>query len=376
MDAGSIPAASIVVVNPVGIGCWYVSALSTRMRWMILDRMRLPIVLAPLAGGPTTPRLVAEASEADAFGFLAAGYLTPQRLAEELVELRSLTARPFGVNVFSPPPAPAEPETYADYADEIRQWAAGRGLPVGEPRFHDDHFAGKLDLLTDDPVAVVSFTFGMPDADTVRRLHDAGSEVWVTVTSPGEASIAVDGGADVLVVQGIEAGGHRGSFEDDAAAPAHSLPTLLELLSDTSRPLVAAGGIVSGEGIAAALAAGARAAQLGTAFLLCPEAGSSEPHRQALRGGGAPTRLTRAFTGRTARGIENQFMTEHHGPAVAAYPEIHELTQPFRQAARLSGDGSLINLWAGEAYPLIRELPAAELVRMLAAELDAAQAGC
>ena len=117
----------------------------------------------------------------------------------------------------------------------------------------------------------------MPDAETVRRLHDAGSEVWVTVTSPEEASIAVAGGADVLVVQGIEAGGHRGIFEDDEAAPAHALPTLLELLSDTSRPLVAAGGIVSGEDIAAALAAGARAAQLGTAFLLCPRRARPSP---------------------------------------------------------------------------------------------------
>jgi nitronate monooxygenase len=343
------------------------------MHWMIVDQLQLPILLAPLAGGPTTPRLVAEASDAGAFGFLAAGYLTAQRLGEQLVELRSLTARTFGVNVFSPPPDPADPETYAAYVDEIRRWAAAHGLPVGEPRFHDDHFAEKIDLLTDDPVAVVSFTFGMPDADTVRRLHDAGSEVWVTVTSPGEASIAVGGGADVLVVQGIEAGGHRGCFEDDEAAPAFSMPTLLELLSGTGRPLVAAGAIVSGEGIAAALAGGARAAQLGTAFLLCPEAGTSEPHRQALREGGVPTSLTRAFTGRTARGIQNQFMRDHDATAVAAYPEIHELTQPFRQAARVAGDGSVINLWAGKAYPLIRELPAAELVRLLADELDTAR---
>jgi nitronate monooxygenase len=343
---------------------------------MIVDQLRRPILLAPLAGGPSTPRLVAEASEASAFGFLAAGYLTAQRLAEQLAELRSLTARPFGVNVFSCSLGPADPATYADYVDEIRRWAAARGLPVGNPRFHDDHFAEKVELLTDDPVAVVSFTFGMPDADTVRRLHKAGSEVWVTVTSPEEASIAIDGGADLLVAQGVEAGGHRGCFEDDDAAPAHSLPTLLELLSGMSRPLVAAGGIVSGERIAAALAAGARAAQLGTAFLLCPEAGTSDPHRQALREGGVPTRLTRAFTGRTARGIVNQFMLDHDATAVAAYPEIHELTQPLRQAARMAGDGSAINLWAGEAYPLIRELPAADLVRVLANELDAAPTSC
>ena len=343
------------------------------MRCMILDQLRLPIVLAPLAGGPSTPRLVAEASEADAFGFLAAGYLTAQRLAEQLVELRSLTARSFGVNVFSPPPAPADPGSYADYVDEIRQWAAARGLPVGEPRFHDDHFAEKLDLLTADPAAVVSFTFGMPDAEAVRRLHDAGSEVWVTVTSPREAAIAVAGDADALIAQGIEAGGHRGCFEEDEAAPAHSLPELMQLLAGAGKPLVAAGGIMSGQAIAAVLAAGGRAAQLGTAFLLCPEAGTSDPHRAALRRGDAPTRLTRAFTGRTARGILNQFMVDHDAVAVAAYPEIHEVTLPFRQAARIAGDGSVINLWAGESYALIRELPAAELVRLLADELDAAQ---
>src|SRR3954466_6056510 len=147
------------------------------MRRMIADQLPAPIVLAPLAGGPSTPRLVAEVSEAGAFGFLAAGYLTPQRLAEQPAELRSLTVRPFGVNVFSRPSGPAGPATYADYSERIRQWAAARGLPVGEPRVEDDHDAKELDLLTDDPVTVFSFTFGMPDADTVATFHDGEGEV-------------------------------------------------------------------------------------------------------------------------------------------------------------------------------------------------------
>lgn len=178
-------------------------------------------------------------------------------------------------------------------------------------------------------------------------------------------------GADVLVAQGVEAGGHRGSFDDDDTAPAHSLKSLVAQLSDAGVPLVATGGIVTGQGIAAATAAGARAAQLGTAFLLCPEAGTAAPHRDALRAREAPTRLTRAFTGRTARGILNEFMVEHDAEAVAAYPEIHFVTQPLRQAARAAGDGSLINLWAGETYHLARELPAGELVRALAEEARA-----
>src|SRR5262249_27865870 len=154
-----------------------------------------PIVLAPLAGGPSTPALVAAVSEAHAFGFLAAGYLTPERLAQQLADVRSLTARPFGGNGFSPPAGRAAPQTYAAYARSLQAWAAARGLPIGEPAFSDDHYAEKLGLLVEDPVSVVSFTFGPPDLETVERMHAAGSEVWVTVTSPGEAAIAIDTGA-------------------------------------------------------------------------------------------------------------------------------------------------------------------------------------
>jgi nitronate monooxygenase len=335
----------------------------------VLDDLQVPIVLAPLAGGPSTPALAAAVCEAGGFGFLASGYLTPEALAEQLGQLRSLTPRPFGVNLFTPTPRPAEPGTYAPYVEGVRRWAGRRGLPVGEPRFDDDAFGAKLELLIRDPASVVSFTFGMPGEEVVGRLHGAGSEVWVTVTSPAEAAIALARGADALVLQGIEAGGHRGSFEDDGAAPGYSLVSLLQLLRGSPRPLVATGGLMSGAGVAAALAAGARAAALGTAFLLCPEAGTSAPHRAALRRGGVPTRLTRAFTGRTARGIVNEFMTEHDARAVSAYPELHHVTQPLRREARAQGDAAAINLWAGEAYPLIRELPAGELVRVLAAEL-------
>jgi nitronate monooxygenase len=335
---------------------------------MLLDQLKVPIVLAPLGGGPSTPQLVAAVCEADGFGFLAGGYLTPQRLAEQIAEVRSLTARPFGVNVFSRPHGPADPELYSSYIAGLQRWAGSRGLPVGDARFSDDHFAEKIELLAQAPVSVVSFAFGAPGLEVVRRLHATGSEVWTTVTSPVEAAAATDGGADALIIQGVEAGGHRGGFDDDDETPAYSLLSLVQLLADAGKPLVATGGIASGRGVAAAMTAGARAAQLGTAFLLCPEAGTADAHREALRQGRAPTRLTRAFTGRTARGIINQFMVEHDADAVAAYPEIHYVTQPFRQAARKAGDSSLINLWAGEAYPLIRELPAGALVRLLARE--------
>jgi nitronate monooxygenase len=187
--------------------------------------------------------------------------------------------------------------------------------------------------------------------------------VWVTVTAPSEADLAAAAGADALVVQGGEAGGHRGGFADTDDAV--GLLPLLQLVAATSDlPLIAAGGIATGAGVAAVLAAGARAAALGSAFLRCPEAGTAPVHRAALEGS-EPTALTRAFTGRAARGIRNRFLTEHAADAPSAYPEVHYLTAPLRQAARAAGDPELVNLWAGQAYPLGREIPAAELVRSL-----------
>lgn len=341
---------------------------------MILDQLRVPIVLAPLAGGPTTPELVAAVCEAGGCGFLAAGYLEPSALEQGIADVRARTTRPFGVNVFSRPSGPADPATYATYVDELRRWARARDLSLGAPTFDDDHYDAKLALLVQHPVPVVSFTFGMPDRGDVDRLHSAGSEVWVTVTSPHDAAVCAAGGADVLIVQGVEAGGHRGGLDDGDEARGWSLLPLLQLVADAGVPLVAAGGLATGPAIAAALGAGASAVQLGTAFLLCPEAGTAAAYRDVLRGGRQPTRLTRAFTGRTARGIVNTFLAEHDAGAVAAYPEIHHVTQPMRRAAREVGDASLINLWAGQAYPLIRELPAAEVVRLLDAEARAALA--
>jgi nitronate monooxygenase len=195
--------------------------------------------------------------------------------------------------------------------------------------------------------------------------------VWVTVTTPAEARTAVEAGTDALVVQGAEAGGHRGSF-DDAAPGTIGLLALLQLVTaETDLPLIATGGIMSGAGIAAVLVAGAAAAQLGSALLLTPEAGTSTPHREHV-GREGETALTRAFSGRTARGIVNRFQREHDADAPSAYPEIHHLTAPLRAAARERGDAEAINLWAGQAHPLARTQPAGELVRMLAAEARAA----
>jgi nitronate monooxygenase len=166
-------------------------------------------------------------------------------------------------------------------------------------------------------------------------------------------------------VQGTEAGGHRGGFSDGEEQPVYGLLALLQLVSaEVDIPIVASGGIATGAGIAAALCAGATAVQVGTAFMLAPEAGTSAPHREALRRR-MPTTMTRAFSGRNARGIRNAFIDAHDADAVAAFPEIQHVTAPTRKAARDAGDADAINLWAGEAYPLARELPAGEIVRQL-----------
>ena len=316
-----------------------------------------------MAGGPSTPALTAAVSEAGGLGFLALGYLSGEQAAEQIAEVAKLSARPFGVNLFSPGPGPTEPARYYDYVRRLSE----RGLPIGDPRYSDDDYDAKIELVLSERPAAASFTFGAPTAAVVDRLHHAGSEVWITITSPAEADEAVAAGADALVVQGSEAGGHRGSFVDREGLPLYSLLPLLQLVGAAHDvPLVATGGIATAAGVSAVIAAGASAAQIGTAFMLCPEAGTNPAHRDALRSD-AETSLTRAFTGRLARGIRNGFMREHDAAAPIAYPEIHYVTAPFRKAARERGDASQFNLWAGEAHQLAVELPAAELVARLSA---------
>jgi nitronate monooxygenase len=340
---------------------------------VILDQLHVPIVLAPLAGGPTTPELAAAVSNAGGLGFLAAGYLTSAALQDKIARARALTQAPLGINVFVPG-TPSDTGAVTGYAAALAADAARAGTELGEPRYEDDDWAAKLAVLTADPLPVTSFTFGCPAPEVIRALQDAGSEAWVTITTPAEAQQAAEAGADVLVVQGNEAGGHRSSFRDDPAADPSGigLLVLLQLVrARTSLPMVAAGGLSTGAAVAAVLAAGASAAQLGTAFLRSPEAGTPAVHRAAIAGG-AGTAMTRAFTGRLARGIRNQFLDEHSHDAPAAYPEVHHLTAPLRAVGRAAGNPEVVNLWAGQAHELSRDLPAAELGAVLAVEARAA----
>ncbi len=320
-----------------------------------------------MGGGPSTPALAAAVSEAGGLGFLAAGYRAADAVRGEIGELRGLTERPFGINLFAPGPALGDSAALASYASTLASESERYGVELGEPRHDDDGWDEKLALVADERVPVVSVTFGCPSRSEADALHAAGCALWVTVTTAAEALTAQEAGADALVVQGVEAGGHRGSFDERAPGDLGLLALLQLVRAVTDLPLVATGGIATGHGVAAVLAAGASAAQLGTAFMLAPEAATSPAHREALRERG-PTALTRAFTGRTARGIENRFMREHEPDAPHGYPEVHHLTAPVRAAARETADADGFHLWAGQAHPLAADVPAGELVRRLAEE--------
>jgi nitronate monooxygenase len=322
-----------------------------------------------MAGGPSTPELAAAVADAGGMGFLAAGYRSAEDLRAAIRATRELTSAPVGVNLFLVAETPVDAAALAAYGRELEPEAAGRGAAVGEARFDDDALRDKLAVVCAERPSVVSFTFGCPTAQLIERLHEHEMTVWVTVTEPGEAATAADAGADALIVQGVEAGGHRGSFSDlDGSGELSLLPLLRLIAPHTSLPLVASGGIADGPGIAAVLVAGARAAQIGTAFMRCPEAGTNRAQREELARPTA-TALTRAFTGRRARGIVNAFMREHESSAVSAYPHVHHQTAPLRAAARAAGDATAINLWAGEAHVLAQARPAGELVRRWGAEM-------
>jgi nitronate monooxygenase len=331
-------------------------------------RCELPIVQAPMAGGPSTPALTAAVANAGGYGTVAAGYLTAHSLREAIATTRTMTAAPFGVNLFMPSVA-GDPTEIATYAALLQPEAERLAVALGEPRWDDDGYDAKLDVVESARVPLVSFTFGCPASETVERLHRIDIEVAVTVTSVPEARLAVDAGADLLVVQGTEAGGHQASFLDLSANHRCLLSVLAEIRETTDVPMVATGGIMTGRDAAAALNTGAIAVQIGTALLCTPEAGTSPLYRQALVDVRYDrTLLTRAYSGRFARGLANRFAIEHDRQAPQAYPEVHHLTRPLRVAATRAGDGSVPNLWAGTGWRRLTTEPAARIVQRIAAD--------
>lgn len=331
----------------------------------MLSTLRRPVIAAPMAGGPSTPRLAAAVSGAGGLGFLAAGMVPPDRMLAEIRQVRDLTREPFGVNLFLPGDSSVDHAALDAYAARLEPEARRWNVRLGEPAGGDDEFPAKLGALLSDPVPVVSFVFGLPDRDAVRALRDRGTEVWATVNDPDAAVAAADLGVDAIVAQGTEAGAHRGGTRDDDDYGL--LPLLRLTAARCTVPLVAAGGVTDGGALAAVLAAGASAAQVGTGFLRCHEAGTLPAHRAAVASA-ADTRLTRAFTGRRARAVVNDFLQRYDAGAPRAYPHVLNLLRPVLTAARGAGDSATVNLWAGQSHALARDLPAAQIVEELCRE--------
>ncbi|MBV9823408.1 MAG: nitronate monooxygenase [Actinobacteria bacterium] len=328
----------------------------------------LPLVAAPMSGGSTTVRLAAAAREAGAFAFLAAGYKTPDAMAAEIAELRR-TGDQFGVNLFAPTPSEIAEADYRRYAAELRPDAERLGVELPErPVTDDDWWRDKLDLLLADPVPVVSVTFGLPPAPDLEALRRAGSRLLITVTTVAEARAAADAGADGLVVQGSDAGGHHGSHDPyRPVVPTRTDELVRAVTALTGLPVVAAGGVDGPVAVRALLAAGATAVAVGTLLLRTDESGASTTYRDALADPAfTRTAFTRAFTGRYARGLHNRFMADHDGGAPAGYPAIHHLTRGLRQAAAAAGDPHRLHLWAGTGYRNAGTGPARDVLHRLA----------
>jgi nitronate monooxygenase len=312
----------------------------------------LPVIAAPMAGGPSTTAMVIAAARAGSIGFLAAGYKSADVVRAE-IEVVKAAGIPFGMNVFAPNPVPIARAAYREYASLMQREADRFGLTLpAEPIEDDDSFAAKIALLLDDPVPVVSFTFGIPDSSVIRRLQAAGTVVVQTVTSADEAELAAHVGVDMLAVQSTAAGGHSGTWTPQRPSVAEPLTDVVSEVRGRARlPIIAAGGVATADQVAGALGVGADAVAVGTVLLLASESGASATHQAALADPArTETVVTRAFTGRPARGLRNTFIDTYEERAPFGYPAIHYLTSPLRKAAAAAGEPELVHLWAGTGF--------------------------
>lgn len=354
--------------------------MSTSKHFFAQLGIQHPIVQAPMAG-VSTPRLAAAVSNAGGLGSLGIGASTAAQARQMIEETRALTMKPFNVNVFCHVPAQRDPAREAAWLQYLAPMFAEVGAQV--PTALDEIYKTFLEddatfeVLLELRPAVVSFHFGLPPADRLKALRETGIKTLATATNLQEASLIEQAGIDAIVAQGIEAGGHRGMFDPDVTDERLSTAVLVRLLTQrTKLPVVAAGGIMDGAGIKAALDLGAAAAQLGTAFILCPESAANVSYRENLKSKhAAVTRLTTVLSGRPARGIVNRLIAfgEAEGsPSPAAYPVAYDAAKRLHAAATKLGSHEFAAQWAGQGAPLARELSAEALVRQLVDELHGA----
>ncbi|HEU5140593.1 MAG TPA: nitronate monooxygenase [Bacillales bacterium] len=353
----------------------------------LLD-IEYPIIQAGMAGGPTTPELVAAVSNSGGLGTLGAGYMAPEAVREAIHAIRKLTDRPFGVNLFIPEPIDVDEAKIEQTNKRLDRYREELGAQQERPEAVSTEgppFWEQLNVLVEERVPVFSCTFGVPPAEAVERLRSAGVVVLGTATTVREGGELEAAGVDAVVAQGSEAGGHRGTFAGGAGAGDGSdgarfdagmvgtMALVPQLADKVSVPVVAAGGVMDGRGLAAALALGAEGAQMGTAFLTCEESGAHEKHREAVIGStDESTVVTRAFSGKPARGIRNRMIDElePYADEFPDYPIHNSLTKGIRSAAKRQNKPEYMSLWAGQAAGLSKRQSAAELVQDVVDETE------
>ncbi|CAI6059809.1 NAD(P)H-dependent flavin oxidoreductase [Cohnella sp. JJ-181] len=336
-----------------------------------------PILQAPMAGGPATPELAAAVSNAGGLGSLGAGYWTPEQIRDAIREVRRRTDRPFGVNLFVPERTDTADEAVAAMNAHLNHYRARLGIgPAPFTPAHAPSFEAQLQVLLEEGVPVFSFTFGIPPADAIQAMKRRGTFIVGTATTVEEGIRLEAAGVDAVAAQGSEAGGHRGTFLGDAGDALIGTLALVPQLADrVSVPVIASGGIMDGRGLAASLALGASAVQMGTAFLASPESGAPAAHkRMVLSSGEDATAITHVYSGKAARGIRTEFMQDMQAypGTIPGYPIQNALTRDIRQAAAQADDPSLMSLWAGQGLRLATAQAAADIVRRTVAEAQAA----
>jgi nitronate monooxygenase len=347
------------------------------LRTTLCDKLGIehPIVQAPMAGF-STPELVAAVSNAGGLGSLGSAMLAPDELRRQGLRVRQMTGRPWALNFFVHKPPTPDPQRIEALRARLKPYYAELGLgevpepPAPPPPFNADTLAVALELAP----PIVSFHFGLPAPELLEPVRDAGITILASATTVSEAQALDGAGVDAIVAQGFEAGGHQGALDPDVFAdPIGTLALVPQVVDAVAVPVIAAGGIMDGRGVAAVLCLGAQAAQLGTAFMGCPECQVSDLHRQALLAkDGRATVLTRAFSGRPARSLVNRLAREMADAGVTDFPVPRGVVSPLTKAAVAQGSAEFSPLWAGQGYGLMRKLPAAELIDVLRRECVAA----
>ncbi|MCM3718985.1 nitronate monooxygenase [Fictibacillus phosphorivorans] len=334
--------------------------------------IKYPIIQAGMAGGPTTPELVAAVSNAGALGTLGAGYMSPEDIRKVLSEIMTLTEKPFAVNLFLPQVYEKNEQQILSMQKQLNKYRQKLGLPeVSTVPDIQNHFEQQLNVMIEAGVKVLSFTFNEPSADLVEKLHDHGITVIATATTVKEAKNLELRGVDMIVAQGSEAGGHRGTFlNGEEEALIGTMALVPQIVDAVECPVIAAGGIMDGRGMMAALSLGASAVQLGTAFLTIKESGASEIHKSAiLASKDTDTKVTSAFSGKSARGMKNEMMLSlENTKNLPPYPIQHMLTSDIRKEAARQGNKEFVSMWAGQASAMSKESTAKELINQLVSD--------